>query len=208
MGRLNVFRVIYGSHGKGNVHTRRFVLIGWIFLSGRKDCAQPSIAKQRGLVSLNHVHFCQQRLNAQTSFKFCCCLMQNLVWASEEFDTWVSDVFLVFFETRVWASREENRGFPRIMHQPSIWPQHYHSITTCWWSAASYTHARTLSRARPFTCMHRLWYSRAHVCVHFTIHSILATNMLHCVQPAATVEQYSTLQNRYGLSFNKPKQDR
>lgn len=47
-----------------------------------------------------------------------------------------------------WASRGENRSFPRIMYQPSIWPQHYHSITTCWRNRASYTHART----RPFTC--------------------------------------------------------
>lgn len=51
-----------------------------------------------------------------------------------------------------WASRGENRSFPRIMYQPSIWPQHYHSITTCWRNRASYTHARTSSRTRPFTC--------------------------------------------------------
>lgn len=80
-------------------------------------------------------------------------------------------VFLVLNEGVSEHRREENWSLPRIKHNPSIWPQRYHSITSCWWNTTSYTHAHFLPRTHMHMHMHRLWYSWTHICVNFHKHT-------------------------------------
>lgn len=100
-----------------------------------------------------------------------------------------------------WAEKRREQESPT--HKPSIWPLRYLSITTCWWNTASHTRTRASSHARAYLCTGSGIHRRTLVFVFTSKHVIsliLATHQLHCVQPAATVEQYSTLPTSYGSS--------
>lgn len=97
-----------------------------------------------------------------------------------------------------WEEQRREQEAPTHNAQASIWPQPYHSITTCCWNKTSYTHTCTFF-------FHAHTQTQACVLTDTNLHSfftskhiiqlILATHKLHCVQPAATTEQYNTLAN-------------